>query len=217
MKVPAGGVAWPSPLSPQQARVPFVLTPQVWKPPALTAVKVPAGGVDWPLPLSPQQASGAVRPHPAGVVGAGADRGEGARGRGGLAVAVVPPAGDACRSSLSRSCGKRRRPRSRPLHRAARWRSRRQRPRSAGRRRRPGRRGSGEGGRLGRSRPRGRAGERGTSMNALDRNRVRPRTLSTLAPLPTLGLRREPTTGGWGRSTSPQSRMARARRSQDGP
>ena len=48
MKVPAGGVAWPWPFRPQQARVPFVLIPQVWRAPALTAVKVPAGGVAWP-------------------------------------------------------------------------------------------------------------------------------------------------------------------------
>ncbi len=48
MKVPAGGVAWPLLLEPQQARVPFVFTPQPWEPPALTAVKLPAGGVAWP-------------------------------------------------------------------------------------------------------------------------------------------------------------------------
>ena len=33
------------------------VSPQVWMPPALTAVKVPAGGVAWPLPLRPQQAT----------------------------------------------------------------------------------------------------------------------------------------------------------------
>ena len=57
VKVPAGGVAWPSSSAPQQATVPFVLTPQVWSLPALTAVKVPAGGVAWPSPLTPQQAT----------------------------------------------------------------------------------------------------------------------------------------------------------------
>ena len=44
-------------LSPQQATVPFVRTPQVWSAPALTAVKVPAGGVAWPTSLSPQHAT----------------------------------------------------------------------------------------------------------------------------------------------------------------
>ena len=57
------------PLPPQQATVPFVLTPQVWRPPALTAVKVPAGGVAWPLALSPQQATVPFAFSAAGVVG----------------------------------------------------------------------------------------------------------------------------------------------------
>ena len=74
--------------------MPFVLSPQVWRAPALTAVKVPAGGVAWPLPLSPQQARVPFVRTPAGVVAAGAHRGEGARGRGGLAVRVRAPAGE---------------------------------------------------------------------------------------------------------------------------
>ena len=49
VKVPAGGLACPRLLSPQQARVPSVLTPQVWREPAaLTSVKVPWGGIDLP-------------------------------------------------------------------------------------------------------------------------------------------------------------------------
>ena len=52
--------------------------------PALTAVKVPAGGVAWPSLSWPQQATVPFVLTPA-VVGAGAHRGEGARGRGGLA------------------------------------------------------------------------------------------------------------------------------------
>ena len=43
-------------LSPQQARVPSVLTPQVNPKLALTDVKVPVGGVAWPELLLPQQA-----------------------------------------------------------------------------------------------------------------------------------------------------------------
>jgi len=46
-KVPAGAVAWPTPLAPHQATVPSVCTPQVCIPPALTEAKVPAGGVAW--------------------------------------------------------------------------------------------------------------------------------------------------------------------------
>ena len=33
-------------LAPQQEMEPLVLMPQLWEPPALTAVKVPAGSVD---------------------------------------------------------------------------------------------------------------------------------------------------------------------------
>jgi hypothetical protein len=44
-------------LSPQQATVPSVLSPQLWEPPALTWVNGPAGGVAWPERLSPQQAT----------------------------------------------------------------------------------------------------------------------------------------------------------------
>jgi hypothetical protein len=43
---PGGTVDSPSSFSPQQAASPFALTPQVWLPPALTALKLPAGGVD---------------------------------------------------------------------------------------------------------------------------------------------------------------------------
>ena len=57
LKVPAGGAACPSPLMPQQASVPSVLTAQVWKAPALTVVYVPAGGEACPKALWPQQAS----------------------------------------------------------------------------------------------------------------------------------------------------------------
>ena len=46
--------------------MPLVLTPQVWTPPALTAVKVPAGGVAWPCRWAPA-GERAVRPHPAGI------------------------------------------------------------------------------------------------------------------------------------------------------
>ena len=45
VKVPAGGVDWPEPLSPQQATVPSSAPRRCGWPPALTAVKVPAGGV----------------------------------------------------------------------------------------------------------------------------------------------------------------------------
>ena len=55
--MPAGGVAWPSLLSPQQATVPSVRTPQVWKRAGADRVKVPAGGVAWPKSLFPQQAT----------------------------------------------------------------------------------------------------------------------------------------------------------------
>ena len=47
VKVPGGGVDWPSAFQPQQASVPFVRRPQLWWPPALTAVKLPAGGEAW--------------------------------------------------------------------------------------------------------------------------------------------------------------------------
>src|SRR5207249_954102 len=43
-----GRGAWPLPSSPQQATVPFVLIPQLWLVPVLTAVNVPAGGEAWP-------------------------------------------------------------------------------------------------------------------------------------------------------------------------
>src|SRR5437773_193976 len=57
VNAPAGGVAWPAELSPQQATVLSVLTPQVWPPPALTWVNVPAGGVALLEVLYPQQAT----------------------------------------------------------------------------------------------------------------------------------------------------------------
>ena len=56
--VAAGGrlfVSWPKLLLPQQASVPVVLIPQVWKLPELIAVKVPTGGV--PMIALPQQLS----------------------------------------------------------------------------------------------------------------------------------------------------------------
>ena len=185
--------------------MPFVLTPQVWKPPALTAVKVPAGGVAWPLPLRPQQARVPFVLSPQVWKPAGAHRGEGARGRGGLAVVVVAPAGDGAVRPYAAGVGDARRPRSRPPRRPARWRSRRRRPRSAGRRRRPSRRGSGEGGR--------REGDRATeakpasggpATNALHRKPPPGPRPPALRPLharsspPTLGLPREPTTGAGG-------------------
>jgi hypothetical protein len=54
--MPGGGVACPSLSSPQQATVPFVLTPQVWKlnVSALTALNVPPGEASWLKRLSPQ-------------------------------------------------------------------------------------------------------------------------------------------------------------------
>ena len=90
---PAGGIVWPLRWSPQQAALPFVLITQVWRPPALTAVKVPARGVACPSSLAPQQAMAPfvvmaqVRP-------AVAHRDERARGRGRLSAAVAAPAGD---------------------------------------------------------------------------------------------------------------------------
>jgi hypothetical protein len=46
VKVPADGVACPSPLYPQQDALPSMLSPQVWVPPAETWVKVTVDGVD---------------------------------------------------------------------------------------------------------------------------------------------------------------------------
>ena len=185
--------------------MPFVFTPQLWKPPALTAVKVPAGGVAWPSTLS-------------------------------------PPAGERCRSSLSRRCG------SRPALTAVKvpaggvaWPSalspqqatRAVRPHAAGvggarvhaPRHHAGRRGGdrgasvpgrrgGSGGRAGEAqgkeggregdrateRPSRRAGAAQARLTASRRQvRVRPCALSTLAPLPLpWGLPREPTTGAVG-------------------
>ena len=54
-KEPAGGVALPRPLLPQQATEPSLLTPQVCSFPALTETKEPAGGVAWPSSSEPQQ------------------------------------------------------------------------------------------------------------------------------------------------------------------
>jgi len=54
--VPLGGVAWPDQFAPQQARVPSVLTPQLWASPAETEVKVPLATVDPPDEL-PQQST----------------------------------------------------------------------------------------------------------------------------------------------------------------
>ncbi len=55
--MPAGGVATPVKLSPQQATEPLLLTPQVWPDPALTESKELPGGVDWPYALLPQQST----------------------------------------------------------------------------------------------------------------------------------------------------------------
>jgi hypothetical protein len=56
MKVALGGLACPSWLSPQQARVASVLTAQLCASPALMAVKFPLGGLACPSRSSPQQA-----------------------------------------------------------------------------------------------------------------------------------------------------------------
>jgi hypothetical protein len=55
VNVPAGGVASPYSLSPQQATVPSVRTPHLWSIPALTETKVPAGGVACQATLLPQE------------------------------------------------------------------------------------------------------------------------------------------------------------------
>ena len=70
-KVPAGGVAWPESLLPQQAMVPAVFTPQANRVPVLTDAKVPAGGEDSPCPLKPQQAAApaVLTPHAKTVFG----------------------------------------------------------------------------------------------------------------------------------------------------
>ena len=49
-----GGVDWKKELSPQQATLPLMVTPQVWYPPALTLWKVPVGGEVWPSVSHPQ-------------------------------------------------------------------------------------------------------------------------------------------------------------------
>ena len=84
----------PKPLSPQQASVPFVRTPQEVTPPALTAVKLPAGGEACPKALSPQQASVPSVLIPQAVGGPAAVSG-GERAGGGLVCprVVVAPAG----------------------------------------------------------------------------------------------------------------------------
>jgi hypothetical protein len=53
--VPAGGVNSPKLLSPQQAMVPSVLTPQAYSPPSLTEANVPVGGTASPSRSEPQQ------------------------------------------------------------------------------------------------------------------------------------------------------------------
>ena len=68
--------------------------PQLWVLPALRAVKVPAGGVTWFALLSPQQTTVPFVRMPQVWRDAAAHRGEGARGRVGLAVVVAAPAGD---------------------------------------------------------------------------------------------------------------------------
>ena len=101
VKVPAGGRGLAESLSPQQARVPTCSTAagEVVTAPSTPPRRRGAGegargrgglaeGVVAPA------GDGAVRPHAAGVVAAGAQRREGARGRRGLAAVVVAPAGD---------------------------------------------------------------------------------------------------------------------------
>ncbi len=57
-KVPEGMLlSWPEPLSPQQAREPSALMPQVWRAPAPIWLKVPEGTLSsWLKKLLPQQA-----------------------------------------------------------------------------------------------------------------------------------------------------------------
>ena len=57
-KVPAGGVAWPKVLSPQQAMVPSVFTPHAAEERTLMEEKAPPGVGTWvpPYPVLPQQA-----------------------------------------------------------------------------------------------------------------------------------------------------------------
>ena len=50
-------MAWPNASKPQQATEPLLLTPQVWRSPALTETKEPAGGVALPYSSLPQQAT----------------------------------------------------------------------------------------------------------------------------------------------------------------
>ena len=102
VKVPAGGVDLPSSLLPQQASVPSVLTPQLCQPPALSAVKVSAGGIVLAVAVVAPTGDRAVRPEPAGVLAAGAYRGEGvaghARGRLAWCAGSRRPSRPRCRS-----------------------------------------------------------------------------------------------------------------------
>ena len=54
---PAGAVAWPWRLEPQQATEPSDRSPHVWYPPLLMAVKVSPDGALWPSYCRPQQAT----------------------------------------------------------------------------------------------------------------------------------------------------------------
>jgi hypothetical protein len=56
-KPPAGGVAWPRELSPQQTTVSSLFNPHVCNWPAVTEAKLPAGGVPRPYRSAPQQAT----------------------------------------------------------------------------------------------------------------------------------------------------------------
>ena len=92
MKVPAGGVAWPLSSAPQQARVPAALTAQAWWLPTVTAVNVARGWRRVAHVVVAPAGERAVVLDGAGDVRPSVDRGagKGARGRGGLAVGVVP-------------------------------------------------------------------------------------------------------------------------------
>jgi hypothetical protein len=63
LKVPEGASVWPRTLSPQQATVPSVCTPQVWSlPPSTLAARVSAGAVptDWPESATGAEAATAL-------------------------------------------------------------------------------------------------------------------------------------------------------------
>ena len=80
LKVPRGGNACPSSLSPQHAMLPSVRTPQAWNRPTLTDWKEPSGGMGFPW-RSPQQEIAPVYLDSAGIVMACADGSIGIRRR----------------------------------------------------------------------------------------------------------------------------------------